>query len=67
MPVYSKAKFEIFKGGVSCVPQYFWRLRAPNNRIIACGGEGYSTRNKAHQALVRMANYANWAHVVQKK
>lgn len=42
----SKLKFEIFQGGDA---YWYWHMKARNGRIIAIGGEGYTTL----EALVR--------------
>ena len=41
-------KVEVYedKGG-----EFRWRLKATNGRIIADGGEGYSSRSKAKRAV----------------
>jgi uncharacterized protein YegP (UPF0339 family) len=37
------AKFEVFKSEKN--DDWYWHLRADNNRIIATGGEGYKNKN----------------------
>ena len=49
-------KFEMFK---TQYPkrlhgqQWYWRCRAKNNKILAVGGEGYSTKASCKRALQR--------------
>jgi uncharacterized protein YegP (UPF0339 family) len=40
-------KFEIYEDASR---EYRWRLKAPNGRIIADSGEGYSSRSNARRA-----------------
>ena len=40
-----------------------WRLVAKNNKIVADSGEAYSTKSKAREAFIRMANLAEFAKV----
>ncbi|MBD3372510.1 MAG: DUF1508 domain-containing protein, partial [Candidatus Coatesbacteria bacterium] len=35
------AKFQVYKGSND---EWYWRLRANNNQIIATGGEGYKAK-----------------------
>ncbi len=35
------AKFQVFQGSND---EWYWRLRANNNQIIATGGEGYKAK-----------------------
>ena len=41
-------RFEIYQGKDS---QWYWRLIAGNNRIIAVGGEGYVSKHNAKRAV----------------
>lgn len=43
-------KFEIYQDRAL---EYRWRLKAANGRIVADGGEGYSTKSNAKQAAER--------------
>lgn len=53
-------KFEIYETQVrNGRPGYWkyewrWRLRASNGKIIADGGEGYSSRAKVRRAVIRL-------------
>ena len=57
----SKATFELYadKGG-----QFRWRLRHRNGNIIASGGQGYSSRQKAMQGLGSVQHNAAGGAVV---
>lgn len=54
-------KFEIYKG--RGVQPWRWRVRARNGKIMACSGEGFTSRRNAreswskfwHQKSVRIA------------
>lgn len=35
--------------------QYYWRLRAPNGRIVCDGSEGYTRNQDARRAMLRVA------------
>lgn len=37
--------------------QFYWRLLAPNYRVIADGAEGYSTRTGAKRGAERVIAY----------
>ena len=54
------ATFELYKDSAG---EYRWRLRAPNNRIIADSGEGYSTKEAAKQSIDRFRQYVQSATV----
>jgi len=43
-------KFEIPRDAAF---EYRWRLKAPNGRIVADSGEGYTTRSDARRAAER--------------
>lgn len=42
-------KIEIFKSKKT--KQFYWRLRAANNRIVADGAEGYARRRSLERSL----------------
>jgi uncharacterized protein YegP (UPF0339 family) len=44
----SNATFEIFKDSAD---KHRWRLRHDNGEIIADGGQGYSSKQKAKQGM----------------
>jgi amphi-Trp domain-containing protein len=50
--VASKATFEVYEDAAE---EYRWRLRHRNGNIIADGGEGYASRQKAEQGLESVA------------
>jgi uncharacterized protein YegP (UPF0339 family) len=41
--------------------EHHWRLRAPNGRIIASGGEGFSSERKARESYAAVCKYAGKA------
>ena len=43
-----QAKYQVFKGRRG----FFWRLRAANGKIVATGGEWFSTRANATRAAM---------------
>jgi uncharacterized protein YegP (UPF0339 family) len=59
----SKARFELYedRGG-----QWRWRLRHRNGNIIADGGQGYSSRQKARQGLESVQRNSPGAAVVKQ-
>lgn len=44
-------KFEIYEGRNK---KWYWRLKADNGKIIADGGQGYSTSQNARRAVVKL-------------
>ncbi len=44
--------------------EHRWRLRAPNDELVADGGEGYASRSGADDAVDRVRSYAPEAHVL---
>ncbi|WP_101297953.1 HVO_2922 family protein [Halegenticoccus soli] len=58
----SKATFEVYEDGRG---EYRWRLRHDNGNIIADGGEGYATRQKAKQGIESVKRNAPDAEVVE--
>lgn len=44
-------RFEVFKGKKW---KWYWRLVAQNGRVIADGGQGYSTRQNARRAVTNL-------------
>lgn len=50
-------RIEIFRGGKAVdrfsSPDWYWRVKAPNGRIVAVGGEGYRERGDAIEAVLR--------------
>ncbi|WP_436928077.1 HVO_2922 family protein [Halosimplex amylolyticum] len=63
-PAESKARFEVFedRGG-----KWRWRLRHRNGNIVADGGQGYSSRQKAEQGLESVRSNAGGAPVVREE
>ncbi len=56
----SKATFEVYEDDAE---QYRWRLRHDNGNIIADGGEGYASKQKAKQGLESVKENAPGGHV----
>lgn len=44
-------KFEIYEGRNK---KWYWRLKAHNGKIIADGGQGYSTSQNARRAIGKL-------------
>jgi uncharacterized protein YegP (UPF0339 family) len=63
-PQESKARFELYedRGG-----KWRWRLRHRNGNIIASGGQGYSSRQKARQGLQSVQKNASGAELIQQE
>ncbi|KAA9398395.1 DUF1508 domain-containing protein [Haloarcula sp. CBA1130] len=61
--VASKATFEVYEDNAE---QYRWRLVHDNGNIIADGGEGYASKQKAKQGLESVKNNAPGAYVVDE-
>jgi len=63
-PQESKARFELYedRGG-----KWRWRLRHRNGNIIASGGQGYSSRQKARQGLGSVQRNAPGAETIQQE
>ncbi|GCF14814.1 hypothetical protein Harman_27490 [Haloarcula mannanilytica] len=61
--VASKATFEVYEDSAE---QYRWRLRHDNGNIIADGGEGYASKQKAKQGLESVKDNAPGAYVVDE-
>ena len=59
----SKATFQLYEDAAE---QYRWRLRHDNGNIIADGGEGYSSKQKARQGLESVKKNAAGGHVVDQ-
>ena len=59
----SKATFQLYEDAAE---QYRWRLRHENGNIIADGGEGYSSKQKARQGLESVKENAAGGHVVDQ-
>ncbi|MFB6309011.1 MAG: HVO_2922 family protein [Haloarculaceae archaeon] len=57
----SKATFQLYQDSAD---EWRWRLRHDNGNIIADGGEGYSSRQKAEQGLQSVKKNAAGGHVV---
>ena len=53
--------FEVFEDAAG---EFRWRLRASNDEIIADGGEGYSSKRAAEDAVERVREYAPDAHAL---
>jgi uncharacterized protein YegP (UPF0339 family) len=61
-------RFEYYKGKNG---DWYWRIRARNNRIIADGSEGYKTKAGVRKAMERAWDVINeawpsWAEEVKK-
>jgi uncharacterized protein YegP (UPF0339 family) len=52
--------FYVFKGKDG---QWYWRFYAPNNRIVAIGGEGYQNKSDCVSGLNLVASYAPGATI----
>ena len=57
----SKATFEVYRDAAG---EFRWRLVHNNGNIIADGGEGYATRQKARQGIRSVKRNAPDAAVV---
>ena len=57
----AKAKFEVFES--EAVPEWFFRLKAPNGKII-CQSEGYIRQRNAEKGIESIKKYAAKAKVV---
>lgn len=53
-------KFELYQDNSG---EYRWRLRASNGQLIANGGEGYSQKSSARDAIERVQEQAPSAEV----
>jgi uncharacterized protein YegP (UPF0339 family) len=58
----SNATFELFEDGAG---QYRWRLVHDNGNIIADGGEGYASKQKAKQGIESVQSNAPDAEIVE--
>ncbi|HUF02839.1 MAG TPA: YegP family protein [Aridibacter sp.] len=52
-----KARFEIYPGRTG---EWYWRLVAPNGRIIADGSQGYASKSNCRRALNKVLAYLVW-------
>ncbi|MWV65775.1 DUF1508 domain-containing protein [Halorubrum sp. JWXQ-INN 858] len=59
----SKARFELFEDAGD---DWRWRLVHDNGNVIADGGEGYASKQKAEQGLESVKKNAPGAHVVDE-
>jgi amphi-Trp domain-containing protein len=59
----SKATFVVYEDNAG---EYRWRLRHDNGNIIADGGEGYASKQKAEQGLESVKENAAGAYVVDE-
>ena len=59
----SKATFQVYEDSAG---EYRWRLRHDNGNIIADGGEGYASKQKAKQGLESVRKNAAGGHVVDQ-
>ncbi len=58
------SRFQIYRRLTIRGHKWFWRLRSTKNgQIIATGGEGYSRRIDATEAVARIRMYAPMAEV----
>lgn len=58
----SNATFELFEDDAG---QYRWRLVHDNGNIIADGGEGYASKQKAKQGIESVQSNASDAEIVE--
>jgi amphi-Trp domain-containing protein len=61
--VASKATFELYEDSAG---DYRWRLRHQNGNVIADGGEGYASKQKAEQGLDSVVENAPGAYIVDQ-
>lgn len=54
MAGHPKGVFEIYR---SDNKEWYWRLKAANNRVIAVGGEGFKTKQGAVHGIYAVADY----------
>ncbi len=59
----SKATFQVYEDKAE---EYRWRLRHDNGNIIADGGEGYASKQKAKQGIDSVKANAAGGHVVDQ-
>ncbi|MFB6188929.1 MAG: HVO_2922 family protein [Halapricum sp.] len=59
----SKATFELYEDESG---EYRWRLVHDNGNIIADGGEGYATKQKARQGIQSVKNNAAEAEIEER-
>ena len=62
-PPASKATFELYGDRKS---EYRWRLRHRNGNVVAGGGEGYSSKQKAKKGIDAVQRTASDAGVVER-
>ena len=46
-------KFDLYKDGAE---EWRWRLLAPNGKVVADGGEGYTERNDCVEGISRVTS-----------
>lgn len=59
----SKATFELYEDGAG---QYRWRLVHDNGNIVADGGEGYASKQKARQGIKSVRKNAAGADIEEQ-
>jgi len=59
----ANATFEMYDDDAG---EYRWRLEAPNYKIIADSGEGYTTKDGCERAIDTVKSYIANATVVDK-
>lgn len=61
-----RPRFEIYPERNSEPTRYRWRLLAANNRVIADGGEAYSSVKSCRRGLITAMNTGDYAIVVNR-
>ncbi|WP_169974865.1 YegP family protein [Tautonia rosea] len=56
-------KFHVYKDQAG---EFRWRLVAPNGRIIADSGEGYSSKQKCLDGIADVKQYCGTAETVEE-
>lgn len=54
MQRHTNGIFEVYKADNN---EWYWRLKAPNHKIIAVGGEGFSTKQACIHSIKAVAHY----------
>ena len=61
-----KARFEVFmKRSLLMKQRWYWRLKAPNNKIVAIGTEPFDSLDNALRAIDVVKKYVMTDNVVQ--
>lgn len=62
----NKARYEVFmKRSFFMKKQWYWRLKAPNNEIIAIGTEPFDSYDNVLRAIDAVKKYVSTSDVVQ--